>query len=65
MARAKQSRQIQQMTFAQWEKAFPNEDACCAYLVRHRWPEGVRCPRCGAVVTHGVSTMPNKWQCYT
>jgi hypothetical protein len=64
MARAKQPRQIQQMTFAQWEKAFPNEDTCCAYLVRHRWPEGVRCPRCGAVVTHGVSTMPNKWQCY-
>lgn len=64
MARAKQPRQIQQMTFAQWEKAFPNEDACCAYLVRHRWPDGVRCPRCGAVVTHGVSTMPNKWQCY-
>ncbi|MGB7127167.1 MAG: IS1595 family transposase [Methylovirgula sp.] len=52
------------MTFAQWERAFPNEDACCAYLVRHRWPDGVRCPRCGTMVTHGVSTMPNKWQCY-
>jgi len=64
MARAKQARQIQQMTFAQWEKAFPNEDACCAYLVGHRWPDGVRCPRCGAEVTHAVSTMPNKWQCY-
>ncbi len=64
MARAKQPRQIQQMTFAQWEKAFPNEDACCAYLIGHRWPEGVRCPRCGAEVTHSVSTMPNKWQCY-
>ncbi len=64
MTRAKQSPQIQQMTFSQWEKAFPNEDACCAYLVGHRWPEGVRCPRCGAEVTHNVSTMPNKWQCY-
>jgi transposase-like protein len=64
MPRAKQPRQIHQMTFAQWEKAFPNEDACCAYLVGHRWPNGVRCPRCGAEVTHGVSTMPNKWQCY-
>ncbi|MGB2731133.1 MAG: transposase, partial [Methylovirgula sp.] len=49
MARAKQSRQIRQMTFAQWERAFPNEDACCAYLVRHRWPDGVRCPRCGTM----------------
>ncbi len=26
---------------------FPDEDACCAYLVAHRWPEGVHCPRCG------------------
>ncbi len=63
MARAKQPRQIQQMTFAQWEKAFPNEDACCAYLIGHRWPDGVRCPRCGAEVgEHG--TMPYHWQCY-
>ena len=64
MAREKQKPQIQQMTFAQWEKAFPNEDACCAYLVGKRWPKGVICPRCGMPVTHSVSTMPNKWQCY-
>ena len=64
MAREKQKPQIHQMTFAQWEKAFPNEDACCAYLVGHRWPKGVKCPRCGADVTHSVSTMPYKWQCY-
>ena len=64
MARAKQAKLIHQMTVAQWEKAFPNEDACCAYLVGHRWPQGVRCPRCGAEVTHSVSTMPYKWQCY-
>jgi transposase-like protein/IS1 family transposase len=64
MAREKQKPQIQQMTFAQWEKAFPNEDACCAYLVGKRWPNGVICPRCGMPVTHSVSTMPNKWQCY-
>ncbi|MGD0189325.1 MAG: IS1595 family transposase [Rhizomicrobium sp.] len=65
MTRQKQKPQIHQMTFAQWEKAFPNEDACCAYLVGHRWPEGVICPRCGMPVTHSVSTMPYKWQCYS
>lgn len=64
MAREKQKPQIHQMTFAQWEKAFPNEDACCAYLVGKRWPNGIICPRCGCVVTHSVSTMPYKWQCY-
>jgi hypothetical protein len=64
MTREKQKPQIQQMTFAQWEKAFPNEDACCAYLVGKRWPNGVICPRCGMPVTHSVSTMAYKWQCY-
>ena len=37
---------IHQMTIPEFEKAFPNEEACSAYLVRHRWPNGVvRCPR--------------------
>ena len=58
------TKRIHQMTIAQWEKAFPNEDACCAYLVKHRWPEGVRCPRCGAEVGKEHSTMPWHWQCY-
>lgn len=56
---------IHQMTIPQFEKAFPNEDACSAYLVSHRWPDGVRCPRCGLgdkVVA--MTTMPFKWQCY-
>ena len=41
MARAKQPMPIHQMTVSQWEKAFPDEDACCAYLAGRRWPEGV------------------------
>ncbi len=28
---------------------FPTEQACRDYLVRLRWPEGVRCPDCGCV----------------
>ncbi len=31
------------MEFERW---FASEEACRAYLVRLRWPEGVRCPRC-------------------
>lgn len=63
MARSK--KQIHQMTAKQWEAAFPTEDKCCDYLVAHRWPEGIVCPRCGMPVTHPVSTMPYKWQCYS
>jgi IS1 family transposase len=56
---------INQMTVPQFEKMFPDEDACAAYLVAHRWPDGVRCPRCGkSEKISAVTTMPFKWQCY-
>jgi len=58
------AKRIHQMTIREWEAAFPTEDACADYLVRHRWPTGVICPRCGKPVTHPVSTMPYRWQCY-
>ena len=35
-------KQIHQMTIAQFEKQFPDELACRAYLMENRWPEGVR-----------------------
>jgi IS1 family transposase len=55
---------IHQMTIAEWEAAFPNEDACCAYLVGKRWPKGVACPRCGNIKVSEHGTMPWHWQCY-
>ena len=63
MARLKQPRQIHQMTVARWEKAFPNEDACDAYLVANRWPNGVRCPRCDSAKVYKLQTMKWKWEC--
>ena len=54
---------IQQMTIPQFEQMFPNEDACCAYLVAHRWPEGVRCPRCDSRKVYALTTMAWKWEC--
>lgn len=32
----------------EFEAWFPDEAACTAYLARLRWPDGFRCPRCGA-----------------
>jgi transposase-like protein len=63
MARAKQPKQIHQMTIAQWEKAFPSEEACDTYLVSHRWPDGVYCPRCGSDRVYKLATMDWKWEC--
>lgn len=63
MAREKQSRQIMQMSISDWEKAFPDEDACDAYLVEHRWPDGVKCPRCGSDRVYALKTMKWHWEC--
>jgi transposase-like protein len=55
---------IHQLTAAQFDKAFPDEEACCAYLVGKRWPEGVHCPRCGAADPGELKGNPFHWQCY-
>ena len=34
-------------TLAEFERRFGSADACRAYLVQLRWPDGFRCPRCG------------------
>lgn len=61
--RSKQSKQIMQMTVSQFETTFPNEDACDTFLVTHRWPSGVHCPRCGSVNVYALKTMEYRWEC--
>jgi len=34
-------------TLLEFERQFDSDEACRAYLVALRWPEGFRCPRCG------------------
>jgi IS1 family transposase len=64
MARAKQPKPIHQLTAAQFEKLFPDEPACCAYLVARRWPDGIRCPRCGNPDLYDASSYKSfHWQC--
>jgi len=63
MARRKQPKPIHQLTSAQFEKLFPDEPACCAYLVARRWPDGVHCPRCGSGHVYELKTMAFKWEC--
>lgn len=35
-------------TLAEFEKRFSSDEACRSYLRQLRWPEGFRCPTCGA-----------------
>jgi len=39
-------------TKKQFDKQFPNEDACLDYLFKARFPEGVNCPKCDKVTAH-------------
>lgn len=37
---------------------------CREYLVAHRWPDGVICPRCGSKSVY-FDTSSNRWECKT
>lgn len=52
-----------QLSSGQFEKLFPNEEACDNYLVAQRWPKGVHCPRCGSDRVYPLATMKFKWEC--
>ena len=54
---------VHQLTAAEFEAMFPDEDACRAYLVARRWPEGVRCPRCGNPAVYDLPSRKWHWQC--
>lgn len=47
---------------ADFNRMFPDEDACVAYLAVCRWPHGFRCPRCGV---REAFDLPRRrlWQC--
>ena len=57
------TKKTNQLTAGQFEKIFPNEEACDRYLVARRWPQGVHCPRCGSERVYPLQTMKFKWEC--
>src|SRR5262245_40946897 len=62
---ARRPKPVPQMTVAQFDAIFSDETACKTYLQARRWPEGIKCPRCGdGSRIFPVKTMPFKWQCY-
>jgi transposase-like protein len=53
-----------QMTFADFDRLFPNEEACWTYLFSRRWPDGVvKCARCGNPRLYASKARPWHWQC--
>src|SRR5437879_5352347 len=45
-------------------RQFPTDEACKDYLAGKRWPDGVRCPRCGAKEkVYALKARPFHWLC--
>lgn len=59
----KQPKPVKQMTIAQFDAQFPDDDACKTYLQARRWPDGVKCPRCGNAHVYPLQQKPFHWQC--
>lgn len=57
------SKRIQHMTLLEWERIFKTEEDCADYIVRHRWPFGVRCPRCGSQTVQPHPRLEYRWLC--
>jgi transposase-like protein len=52
-----------QLTARDFDKLFPNEEACDEYLIARRWPKGIHCPRCGSDRVYPLQTMKYRWEC--
>src|SRR5712692_8849159 len=52
-----------QLTTKEFNKLFPNEEACDNYLIARCWPKGIHCPRCGSERVYPLQTMKFKWEC--
>src|SRR5258708_26894852 len=60
---SKRPKPVHQLTVKEFDDLFPHEDACRAYLQVRRWPEGVRCPRCGNPAVYDLPSRKWHWQC--
>ena len=51
-------------TLQGFDRQFPTDEACKDYLAGKRWPDGVRCPRCGAKEkVYALKARPFHWLC--
>lgn len=47
----------------EFQRRFPDERACAAYLAQARWPNGFRCPSCGYAKGWELSTKAFTFEC--
>ncbi len=51
-------------TLDEFDRRFPDENACKEYVKAMRWPDGiVKCPRCGNDAVYALKARPFNWLC--
>lgn len=56
-------RKLQKYTTRDFEKAFPDSDACLEWLKNHLWPNGMECPKCQKVTKHHKLSKRPVYEC--
>lgn len=55
---------IKQITLSEFNFMFPDDTACKMYLQNRRWPDAVKCPRCGTEKVYALKSRPFHWVCH-
>ena len=50
-------------TLAEFQKEFPDEARCAAFLQARRWPDGFVCPACGKGRAVALKSRPRLFEC--
>jgi transposase-like protein len=50
-------------SLAEFQKSFPDEESCAAFLFKQRWPDGFVCPGCGKRRMVGLKSRPRLHEC--
>jgi transposase-like protein len=51
------------MSRGEFDRRFPDDDACARYLAEKRWPNGFVCPRCEHDKGWALTAKPHTWEC--
>ena len=50
-------------SLAEFQKSFPDDESCAAFLFNRRWPDGFVCPGCGKRNAVGLKSRPRLYEC--
>ena len=51
------------LSLSEFQRLFPDEDACAAWLFEIRWPDGFECPACGHKECFTLKTRKMLYEC--